>query len=193
MDPIQLRRIIRKRRPSFRAQDSHKKRKIRAAWRRPKGMHSKIRLGKKGYNVLVNRGYRSPKSARGLSRGGKQLVTVSNPAMLAGLTKDCEIVIPASLGLKKRLLLMRAALERGIAMQSFRDPQGFITKAEAARAHKKEEAAKRAQEKEKKKQEKERKAEKKAAEEKAAPEAPAEEKKEEERREAERVLTKKEG
>src|SRR3989344_1032964 len=45
----------------FIRQDSNKKKQFRTKWQKPRGMHSKIRLRKKGHPVLPNIGYGSKK------------------------------------------------------------------------------------------------------------------------------------
>ena len=66
MNSIELRKKIKKRKPNFIRQDAHKKLRLKKKWRRAKGLHSKIRLNKRGYKIAIRKGYGSPKDAHNL-------------------------------------------------------------------------------------------------------------------------------
>ncbi len=87
----------------------------REYWRKPKGNDNKMRLQLKGYPPIVKVGYRTPSSFRGLHPSGLEPVVVHSERDLEGLEPGRHIVyIASTVGLRKRLELIRAARERGL-------------------------------------------------------------------------------
>lgn len=191
---LELRKRMKRKKPDFVRQDSHKKGEIKPRWRRPRGMHSKMRLKKKGYRKMPNAGYRSPKDVRGLDISGLVPVFITSLKQLDAVAKDTQgIMISSSLGNKKRLGALKAAKEKGIKVLNIKNPDNCINKIE-------ENMAKR---KEKKKKKTEKKAEKKEAKKEEKPKAEKkkeglkemvgeEEKKMKEKKEKDKALIKKE-
>lgn len=88
---------------SFTRQDHHKKLRVPATWRRPKGDQSKQRRGVKGKGETVNPGYRSPAAIRGRHPSGFEEVHVHNVDDLAEVNPDREAIrIGATVGGRKR-------------------------------------------------------------------------------------------
>ncbi len=86
----------------------------REYWRKPKGNDNKMRLQLKGYPPIVKVGYRTPAEIRGLHPSGLEPAIVSNVKDLESLDPRRHIVyIASTVGLRKRLELIRAARERG--------------------------------------------------------------------------------
>jgi len=86
----------------------------REYWRKPKGIDNKMRLQLKGYPPIVKVGYRTPADIRGLHPSGLEPVVVHNEKELESLDPKRHIVyIASTVGLRKRLELIRAAQERG--------------------------------------------------------------------------------
>ncbi len=84
------------------------------SWRKPKGKDNKMRLEVKGYPPRVKIGYRNDGSIRGLHPSGLKPVVISNPRELEGLNPGEHIVyISSSVGLRKRMDLIKLALEKG--------------------------------------------------------------------------------
>ena len=52
-EKLELRKKIKAKKPNFVSQDTHKRKRIRPRWRKPRGWHSKIRLHKIGYRKMV--------------------------------------------------------------------------------------------------------------------------------------------
>lgn len=50
----------------FIRQDAHKKAKLKNLWRKPKGLHNKMRLQKKGYRRLPKVGMGTPNTEKNL-------------------------------------------------------------------------------------------------------------------------------
>ena len=87
----------------------------REYWRKPKGNDNKMRLQVKGYPPIVKSGYGTERELRGLHPSGLQPVWVHNVKELEGLDASRHIVyIASSVGLKKRLQILRRAEELGL-------------------------------------------------------------------------------
>jgi len=87
----------------------------REYWRKPKGNDNKMRLQLKGYPPIVKVGYRTPSELRGLHPSGLEPVVVHSKGELEGLDPSRHIVyIASTVGLRKRLELIKAAKERGL-------------------------------------------------------------------------------
>lgn len=97
---------IKKIKPDFVRQDAHKKKRLKAGWRWPKGHHSKMRERRKGHPVVVDVGYRTPKGFRG-KIGGMDVVVVHNLDELKRIDVKKHSVIISKMGLKKRIELLK--------------------------------------------------------------------------------------
>lgn len=87
----------------------------RDSYRRPKGNDNKMRVEVKGYPPRVKVGYRTRKEIRGLHPSGLLPVTVSNKEELERLDpKEHIVYISSSVGLRKRLEIVKAAQEKGL-------------------------------------------------------------------------------
>jgi len=87
----------------------------RESWRRPKGNDNKIRLEIKGYPKRVKVGYGKPRLVRNLHPTGFKLVTVHRPEDVDKVDPTKEaIVIGRTVGLRKRVEIVRRAIERGV-------------------------------------------------------------------------------
>jgi len=87
--------------PEFNRCDSHKKKKLSPSWRRPRGLHNKLRQHIAAKGKLVKIGYGSPKDVRGYHPCGMKEVLVSSPADLKEV-EGCAVRIAGTVGMKKR-------------------------------------------------------------------------------------------
>lgn len=175
---LELRRVIKKKKPRFIRQSSLRK-KLCKKWRRPKGIHSKMRLSRGGKAANAQAGYGSPKAVKGLSREGLIPIIINTEKDLEEIdSKNAGIIIASNVGLKKRIELVKRAAEKGLKLLNIKDADKLMKKWEQKRAEKKK------QREEKKK--KPAKLPKKKLEEKLT----EEEKRREEKKEKEKVLTK---
>lgn len=198
---LELRRAIKKKKPDFIRQDAHKRAKLEPHWRKPRGIHSKMRLKLRGRRKPVDTGYRSPKAVRGLERCGLEAVAVSSVKDMESIKKEKQAaIITRGVGLRKKVLLLKKAAEKGIKVINFKDPAAYIKNADEIMAKKKAEGGVQKKEKERKLDEKKKKAaekekeEKKKAETSVSEEGAAKEeekKKKEEKEEMDKLLTKK--
>lgn len=86
-------------------------------WRKPKGIDNPMRLELKGYPPKVKIGYGSLKDIRGLHPSGLRPVLVRNKEeleRLSNLKNEVIVILSSTLGLKKRLELLRRAQELGL-------------------------------------------------------------------------------
>ncbi|RLF36551.1 MAG: hypothetical protein DRM99_02555 [Thermoplasmata archaeon] len=174
----------------FIRQDAHKKSKLGNKWRRPKGLHSKMRLSKKGYNKCVSIGYGSSRKTKNLHASGLKLIIIKSLKELEKINAKEEcIAVAKTVGLKKKVKILKQAIKKSINVVNVKDVNKFLKDVEEKIKKTKEEKEKLKKEKEVKKKEKEKAGKKKTIEEKV--ERTDEEKKEEEKKEKDKILTKK--
>ena len=184
---LAIRKEIKDRKPAFIRQDAHKQKKLAKVWRRPKGLHSKVRECIRGYVRHMTAGYGSPKAVRGLHKTGLLPVVVASSTDLKKLDKVTQgAILSSHLGSKKRLAIIKEALQLKLAILNL-DPQKYQQKMEEKMKQRQE--GKKQQEKKEEAKPVMKKEDAKVPEEKEET-AEGKEKKEQERREHEKVLTK---
>lgn len=172
----------------FIRQDAHKKVRLGKKWRRPRGLHSKMRLSKKGYNKSVSVGYGSPRKTRNMHSSGLKLIIIKSLKDLEKIdTKNECVAVAKTIGLRKKVEILKQAVKKGIKVVNIKDVNKFLKDVEEKIKKSKEEKENLKKKKEIK--EKEKAAKKKTIEEKV--EKTDEEKKEEEKKERDKLLTKK--
>ncbi len=116
LDALKKRKDISSKRPDFLRQEWHRRQRLQGVkWRKPRGMHSKLRLHKGYRPKVVSIGYGGPKAARNLHPSGFEEVMVHN-------VKDLEKIDPAvqaarvahTVGMRKRLAIEEKADEMKI-------------------------------------------------------------------------------
>ncbi len=113
---LTLRKAISKRRPEFVMQDQHKRPDLDRRWRKPKGMHSKMRHGVWGRPASVNVGYRGPAAVRGLHLSGLQMVRVNTLSELAALDVKTQGAIIANVGGRRKTELLTACKQKNVTV-----------------------------------------------------------------------------
>lgn len=200
---FEIRRNIKKKKPTFTRQDSHKKKRVGKKWRKPKGLQSKMRLRFKGYKRSVQTGYGSPRAVKGLEASGLKGVKICSISDLAVLDPGKHgAIIASSVGMRKKVDILKEAKQKKIKIINIKDPEKFLKDVEELFKKKIETKEEKAKEKKKKKEEKEKKAAEKEKEEKKEDKkeeketieslAKKEEKKVDEKKELDKTLTKKE-
>ncbi len=114
---MRIRVLMERREPRWMRMDEWRFLRIahRESWRRPKGNDNKIRLEIKGYPKRVKVGYGKPRLVRNLHPTGFKLVTVHRPEDVDKVDPTKEaIVIGRTVGLRKRVEIVRRAIERGV-------------------------------------------------------------------------------
>lgn len=188
---LEKRRHIKKRKPEFILQDYGKKPRLKRKWRKPKGIDSKMRLGIKGYRKMVTKGYGSPKLVKGLHKSGLKPVLVTSIKDIDSINKEKEgAVIQGSVGLRKKVEIVKKAREKGIKILNLKDYDKFM-KYVSEFMEKKKSKKKKLEEKKGRKAEEAKEKEEAKKEEGLADKISDEEKKEIEKKEKDKLLTKK--
>lgn len=194
---LEIRRAAKKKKPHFVSKDTHKKVRVPFKWKKPRGRHSPVRQKHRGRPKLVSIGYGSPKAVKHLHSSGLQSVIVQNKKQLENIDPKTQgIVLSRTIGNKKRIELIKFAIEKKFPILNLKNTQEYLEELESQFEKRKESKKKKFTEREKKVQEKKKKAEEKEKEEndeknkeKTVEEA-KEEKKEEEKK-IEKTLIKK--
>ena len=114
-DALAKRAVISGRRPAFKRQEWFRYSKLGESWRRPKGIHSKMKRGLKRRPPVVDIGFRGPAEVRGLHPSGFEEVMVYNVEGLEGIDPKVQAVrIGGTVGTKKRIVIQERADELGI-------------------------------------------------------------------------------
>jgi len=114
---MRVRVLMERREPRWMSMDEWRFLRVahRESWRRPKGDDNKIRLEIKGYPKRVKIGYGKPRLVRNLHPTGFKLVIVHRPEDVDKVDPTKEaIVIGRTVGLRKRVEIVRRAIERGV-------------------------------------------------------------------------------
>ncbi|MHC1566486.1 MAG: 50S ribosomal protein L32e [Candidatus Syntropharchaeia archaeon] len=116
MDPERRRllRVRERRRKKFIRYDSYKKKRLGESWRRPRGLHNKMRKQIAAKGSMVKCGYGSPVKVRGLHPSGFEEVLVFNPRDLENVREGQAVRIASNVGMKKRTLIEKKAEEMGL-------------------------------------------------------------------------------
>ena len=115
-DALAKRALISGRRPAFKRQEWFRYAKFKdSTWRKPKGIHSKMKRRLKRRGPIVDIGFRGPASVRGLHPTGFEEVLVYNVDNLDKIDpKKQAIRIGGTVGTKKRIAIEDRADELGI-------------------------------------------------------------------------------
>ena len=182
---LELRTKIKSKKPNFIRQDYQRRKRLgrKLKWRKPKGIHSKIRHKFKGRRKMPSPGYESPTKVKGLHASGLKMVNVSSLENIKKIKKGSEaIIISKSVGMKKRLEILKKAKELDVKVLNLNVDENIKKIEDFINSKKKVKAV------EIKKEEKKDKEQKSAMEQK---ELSDEEKKEAEKIEKDKLLTKK--
>jgi large subunit ribosomal protein L32e len=115
IDALAKRAVISGNRPAFKRQEWFRYQKRGEAWRRPRGIHSKMRRGMKRRPPMVEIGYGGPALVRGLHPSGFEEVMVYNVDGLEDIDPKTQAArIGGTVGVKKRIAIENRAKELGI-------------------------------------------------------------------------------
>ena len=110
---LEARKIIKEKKPDFPRTDANKiKRLSRSGWRRAKGRDNKIRRRLRGARPSPSFG--SPKAVRGMHPRGMFEAIVFNLKDLADVGKEVVVRIAATVGNRKKIMVVREAKKRGL-------------------------------------------------------------------------------
>lgn len=114
-DALEKRRVRKEKEPEFLRQEWFRYKRLEECWRRPKGLHSKMRKGLKYRPARVKIGYRGPKLARNLHPSGFEEVLVYRVEDLNNINPEKQAVrIGGTVGVRKRIEIVKRADELGI-------------------------------------------------------------------------------
>ena len=102
------------RRNSDRHSKLGRKRRKKQIWRKPKGRHNKMRDKRRGYPAVVNIGYRGRGKEREKLNGMKPVQVMNVDGL--GKIKNDEIGIIGSIGMKKKIEIVKKARESKIRL-----------------------------------------------------------------------------
>ncbi|MBI2667547.1 50S ribosomal protein L32e [Candidatus Woesearchaeota archaeon] len=157
---LELRKNIKSKKPDFLRQDAHRVKKLEKNWRRSKGRHSKMRFRLRGYRKSPSIGYSSPFEVRGLNKDGLKEILVNNIKDLDKINDNEAVLLSSSMGLRKRIEVLKKAKEQKLAVSNMKDIDSFINNVESLIKSNKQKRESEKTKKEAKKEEKEKKTEK---------------------------------
>lgn len=113
---LRLRMEMERREPRWMRVDEWRYKRIRdTGWRRPRGLDNKIRQQRKGWPPRVKTGYGQPADIRGLHPTGFEEVLVFRPEDVDRVDPSRQAIrIGATVGLRKRVEIIKRAIERGV-------------------------------------------------------------------------------
>ncbi len=128
---LQQRKLTKKHKPTFLRQDATRNKSLEKKWRKPKGMHSKMRIHLRGRRKSPSPGYASPRAVRGLTRQGLREVYVTNAKNLEGFDSKTQIVVFGQIGLRKKMELIKICSDKKYPIAQIKDPGAFTQKVQA--------------------------------------------------------------
>lgn len=112
---LALRERHKRKKPTFRRQESWRYKRVSQIWRKPDGTESKMRKKKKGWPKSVEIGYRGPRIARGLHPSGYVEVLVNTLDDLGKVDPKTQAIrIAHTVGMRKRAEISLRADEKAI-------------------------------------------------------------------------------
>ena len=130
---LEIRKAIKKRKPTYKRIQSNQFAKFKndEKWRRPKGMGNKDRRNRKGHIGMLKVGYGSPNEVKGANRSGMFEVIVCNVKDLDLVdTKTQVAVISRTVGAKKKVEILKAAMSKKIVVSNVKDSAAKISEIE---------------------------------------------------------------
>jgi|SRR3989338_921310 len=192
---LELRKKIKSKKPVFIRQNYEKRKRLHhKVWRKPKGLHSKMRHHIRGRRKSPSVGYKSPVEAKGLHPSGMKQAVVHNLSEMPP-SNEYGIIISGNVGKRKKVDIIKKAIESGIKILEL-DAELFLKQVEEDMKKRKESRSKiskiikHTEGKKPKSEEAEKKKEKHADMEKPAKDS-EDKKKEEEKKEKDKLLIKK--
>ncbi len=123
---LKVRGNIKAKKPDFQVHNVNDHPQFRGKWRRPRGIHNKMKKCIRGNRYMPAVGYGSPKDVRGLSSGGLMTLLISNLNDLGKYNEECTAVISSGVGMKKRLGILQYALSKKIKISGVKDVESEI-------------------------------------------------------------------
>ena len=129
---MEVRKNIKKKRPSFRRVESWRYTRVKDPWRKARGIDSRTRIKSKSGVKSPGKGYRGPKKVRGIHPSGYEEVRVETIKDLENLNNKIHALkISSKLGAKKRMSLIDYSTRRGFKVLNIGIAQREIDQLEA--------------------------------------------------------------
>jgi large subunit ribosomal protein L32e len=116
---LRVRTRQKSKKPEFNFHDSHKKKRLATSWRKPRGLHNKLRQQIAAKGKLVRPGFGSPKAVKAYHPCGLPEKLVNNVAELSG-AEGYAVRIASAVGKKKRIEIEAKAAEFGLKVLNAR-------------------------------------------------------------------------
>ncbi len=123
---LQVRAATKGKKPVFTRQEYGRKRKIGIEWRKPKGMHSKMRLHIRGKKRSPSPGWGSPREVEGLHPSGLRPVLVATAIQIDAMQEGEGAVISSTVGMRKRVALVEHAKKKNAPLLNLGDVDKFL-------------------------------------------------------------------
>lgn len=115
---LEHRKKMKKKKPEFVRQEYNKRKKLPKNWRRPRGIHSKLRLRRRGKPARVAIGYKTPNQVRHLTKDGLKKVIIFNLKDLKNLKKEEIAIISRTVGNRKKLEILKEAQKSNLKIHN---------------------------------------------------------------------------
>ena len=103
-------KALKKRTPTFRRQESHKRKRLGDGWRKPRGVQSKLRLRRRGKPSMVSIGYRSMAVLRNKDEQGRTRIIIHNLSDISNFDSKINFaVLSARVGGRKKIAIFEQA------------------------------------------------------------------------------------
>ena len=117
---LKTRKRVKKSKPDFARSESWRYVKLKASWRKPRGLDHKMRRKIKGWPPTVSTGYKGPKAARGLHPSGYREVLVYNATEVSKVDPKSEAArIAHTVGKRKRAQIIAEAKKLNVFILNF--------------------------------------------------------------------------
>ena len=124
---LQLRKSIKAKKPFYTRQENKKKKKMDDdKWRRPRGLHSKMRLRIRGKKRSPEPGFGSPREVEGLHPSGLRAVMVYSLADVDKLQGHQGAMIGSGVGMRKKAAMVEHCHKKNIRVLNIKDAQNYI-------------------------------------------------------------------
>lgn len=118
---LEIKKEMKKKKPSFKRHEESKHAKLKKTWRKPKGKHSKQRMHEKSKGALPKPGYMTPANLRGMNKNGFFEILVNNVSDIEKLDPKTQVALIASgVGSKKKLEISAKAAELKVKLINYR-------------------------------------------------------------------------
>lgn len=125
---LEVRKILKSKKPDFIRQQGNYVKGLEKKWRKPKGMHSKLRRKFRGKIKMPSIGYSSPSIVRFHHPSGLLPILINSIQDLSKVKKNSGLILGSTMGKRKKTEIIKKALELKLKILNLKDPEKFIEK-----------------------------------------------------------------